>query len=82
MTEQETKDIIKDFPIGSKLEIIKTNGDIVEVTLASHETSGFEKSVQRTLEVPELPPAITVQGKRWGAFRIEISEIVKIARIS
>ncbi len=81
MTEQEAKEIIKDIPVGSKLQIIKTNGDIVEVTLASHETSGFEKSVQRTVEVPELPPAITVQGKRWGAFRIDLDEIVKMARI-
>ncbi len=82
MTEQETQDIIKDFPIGSILQIIKTNGDILEVTLASHDTAGFEKMEQRTVSVPELPPAITVQGKRWGTFRIEIEDLVKIARIA
>lgn len=81
MTEQETQDLIKDIPVGSKLQIIKTNGDIVEVTLASHETTGFDKKEQRTVEVPELPPAITVQGKRWGTFRIDLQDIVKIARI-
>ena len=83
MTQQEASDAIKDIPLGSQLELIKTNGDIIQVKLASHEVSGIEKKEYEGLTVPALPPAIVVLGgTRFGQFRIEIEEIVKIARIS
>lgn len=81
MTETEVQRIIKDFPIGAKLQLIKKNGDIIEVVLASHTTEAFEAKDYGTLKVPAMPPAITVQGKRWGVYRIEIEELVDIARV-
>ncbi len=81
MTEVDVKKVIKDFPIGAKLQLIKNNGDIIEVVLASHKTEAFEEKDYGTLKVPAMPPAITVQGKRWGVYRIEIDELVDIARV-
>lgn len=81
MSEQEVQEIIKYIPTGSKLQLLKRNGDIIDVVLASHDTSAVEKKVYDDIEVPELPPALTVQGKRWGTFRIEINDIVKIAHV-
>jgi len=81
MTEKEAQNIIKDLPIGSKLQVVKKNGDIVEVVLASHETKSLEKKSYDNLEVPELPPAIIVQGGRWGTFRMELEQISNIAQI-
>ncbi|MTI21624.1 hypothetical protein E1176_11390 [Fulvivirga sp. RKSG066] len=81
MTEKEAKEAIKDIPVGSKLQLIMKNGDIVEVVLASQDTAAVEKKDYDSVVVPALLPAIIVQGKRWGTYRIETSDIVKIARI-
>ena len=81
MTESEVKEFIDDIPVGSKLQVIKKNGDIMDVVLASHDTAPTEKKVYDGLEVPALPPAIIVQGSRWGTFRIDVDEILKIARV-
>ncbi|MEM6644188.1 MAG: hypothetical protein AAF616_14500 [Bacteroidota bacterium] len=80
MTEAEALKKIKDIPIGSKLELIKSDGQVLEVVLASHEVAGTEKKDYGTLEVPALPPALTVQGgTRFGSFRVDLNEIIKIA---
>lgn len=81
MTEEEVKNAIRDVPIGAKLQLIKTNGDIIDVVLASHETSAVEKKIYENLEVPTLPPALNVHGGRWGTYRIDTDEIVKIALV-
>ncbi|WP_420578286.1 hypothetical protein [Ekhidna sp.] len=82
MSEEEIKHAIKDIPVGAKLQLIKSNGDIIEVRLSSHDVSGTEEKDYGELVVPALPPAITVQGgSRFGSFRIEAQEIVKIAWI-
>ena len=81
MTEKEAHDIIKDLPVGAKLQLIKTNGDIVEVVLASQDISASEEKNYKDVKVPALPPAITVQGGRWGTYRIDTDDIVKIAQI-
>lgn len=82
MTEQEVKNAIKDFPLGSKLQLIKKNGGIVTVRLASHEVEGTEKKDYGEIVVPGLPPAMIVSGgSRFGKFRIDADDIVDIARI-
>ena len=82
MNIKQVKDTIKDLPIGSKLQLIKKNGDIIEVKLADHEVSGTEKKEYGELEVPALPPALIVTGgTRFGKFRIDIDELVDIARV-
>ena len=82
MTLTEVKEIIKDIPLGSSLEVIKKNGDIVQVTLQSHDVEGTEKKVYDGAEVPALPPAIIVGGgTRFGNWRIDIEELVQIARV-
>ncbi len=81
MKEEEAKKIIKDIPVGSKLQLIKSNGDIIDVVLASHETESVEEKKYDNLTVPALPPAITVQGGRWGTYRIDLDDIVKIAHV-
>ncbi len=81
MTEEEAKKAIQNIPIGGKLQLLKKNGDIVEVVLASHDTESIEKKVYNNLTVPTMPPALIVQGKRWGTFRQELEEIVTIAHI-
>ena len=83
MSETEAKEVIKNIPIGSMLQLIKKNGTIIEVRLASHEVSGTEKKDYGDLTVPALPPALIVRGgTRFGNFRIDTDEIVKIARIA
>ena len=42
MTELEAKRILKDIPVGSKLQIIMKNGDINDVVLGSHDTEAVE----------------------------------------
>ncbi len=81
MTEDEVKETIRDFPIGARLQLIKTNGDILDVILASHDTSAVEKKTYGSTEVPMLPPALNVHGGRWGTYRIDAHEIVKIALV-
>ncbi|MEQ8715945.1 MAG: hypothetical protein RIC80_23225 [Cyclobacteriaceae bacterium] len=81
MTETEAKEIIKDIPVGAKLQLIKSNGDIVDAVLASHDTEAIEKKDYGSTQVPYLPPALLVQGKRWGVFRMEIEDVVNIARV-
>lgn len=80
MTIQEAQEAIKDIPLGSTIQLVKTNGDIIEVKLMSKEINAIEAKKYGNMEVPELPPALTVVGgTRFGKFRIEIQEIVKIA---
>ncbi|NMM49927.1 hypothetical protein [Marinigracilibium pacificum] len=82
MTQEEVKKSIEKVPIGSRLQIIKKNGSVIDVWLASHEVEGTEKIEYDGLVVPALPPAITVNGSsRFGEFRIDTDEIVKIAWI-
>lgn len=81
MTEIEAKERIKDIPVGAKLQLIKSNGDIIDAVLASHDTEAIEKKDYGNTQVPYLPPALLVQGKRWGVFRIEIEEVINIARV-
>lgn len=80
MTEAEVKKAIKDIPLGSKVQLIKRNGDIVEVRLMSHDITSAEKKSYDGIEVPEMPAALTVRGgTRFGHFRVEIEDIVNIA---
>lgn len=80
MTEKEAREAIKEIPIGSRVQLLKTNGDIIEVRLASHEVGGTERKDYGEIVVPALPPAITVLGSlRWGQYRIDTEDLVKIA---
>lgn len=82
MTTEEAIDAIKDIPVGSTIQLIKRNGDIVEVLLASHQVKGTDHKDYGTIEVPALPPALIVQGgSRFGNYRLEIDDIVRIAWI-
>ncbi|QCK15188.1 hypothetical protein [Mangrovivirga cuniculi] len=82
MTKQEVEDAIKDIPLGSKIQLIKKNGEIVEVRLASHVITSSDKKDYGEVVVPELPPAILVRGgTRFGNFRMETDDLVKIAWI-
>jgi len=82
MTQKEAVQSIKDIPIGGRIQLIKKNGTITEARLASHEVEGtIEKNYGRIV-VPALPPALIVQGgTRFGNFRIEVEDIIKIAWI-
>ncbi|GAA5031717.1 hypothetical protein GCM10011506_20170 [Marivirga lumbricoides] len=80
MTEEEAKSVIQRIPIGAKLQLIKKNGSIADVSLASHDISSIPKKEYGHITVPELPPALIVfGGTRFGKFRIEIREISNIA---
>ena len=82
MTQKEALESIKGIPLGSKIQLIKRDGVITEVVLASHE---IEETVEKNygrIVVPALPPALIVRGgTRFGNFRIEIDDIIKIAWI-
>jgi hypothetical protein len=80
MTQKETIEAIKDIPLGAQVQIIKKSGTILDARLASHEVNGIEKKDYGNLVVPELPPAIIVQARvRFGNFRVDIDDILKIA---
>ena len=82
MKVEEVKDIIKEIPLGSTLEVIKKNGDIIEVTLQSYEVEGTEKKAYDGIEVPALPTALIVGGgTRFGNWRLDIEDLVQIARV-
>ncbi len=81
MTELEIQAVIKDIEVGSKLQVIKTNGDILDVILASHDTAAVEEKQYEKLVVPAMPPALIVHGGRWGSYRINAEDIVKIAKV-
>ena len=75
MNKDEVVKIIEDMPLGATLEVIKKNGDIVQVSLQSHEVCGTEKKSYEGVEVPALPEAIIVGGgTRFGNYRIDIFE--------
>ena len=80
MTVDEVKEVIKDVPLGSSLQIIKRNGSILEALLMSYEVTGTEAKDYGDLVVPALPPALIVRGgPRFGNFRVDVEEIIKIA---
>lgn len=82
MTQEEAKEAIKDIPVGGKIQILKKNGDIIEVALASHNVEAVPEKNYEVVDVPELPPALTVTSRiRFGKFRMEIEDIVNIAWI-
>ena len=82
MKLEEVIELIKEIPLGSTLEVIKKNGDIIQVSLQSHEVEGTEKKVYNGIEVPALPPALIVGGgTRFGNWRLDIEDLVQIARV-
>lgn len=82
MTTEEVKEAIKEIPVGSKIQLIKKNGDIVEVQLAHDAVEGTERKDYGNIVVPALPPALIVRNtSRMGQFRIDIEDLVKIAWI-
>lgn len=82
MTIIEAQEQIEKIPIGSKVQIVKTNGDIVELRLASHTVEEIAAQKYGEIEVPAQPAAIVVVGStRFGQFRLEIEDLVKIAWI-
>jgi hypothetical protein len=82
MTQEEAKMAIQDIPVGSRIQLIKKNGDIIEVVLASHSVEGVAERNYDVVDVPELPPALTVTSRiRFGKFRIDIDELINVAWI-
>ena len=80
MTVDEVKEAITDVPLGSRLQIIKRNGSILEAVLMSYEVTGTKAKDYGELVVPALPPALIVRGgPRFGNFRVDVEEIIKIA---
>ena len=62
MTKEEAKKAIKNIPIGAKIQVIQKSGNIMDVRLSSHEVGETSKKEYGTLTVPELPPALLVNG--------------------
>ena len=82
MTLVETQSAIKDVPVGSVLQIIKKNGAIMEAILMSKVIEGTERKDYGNLVVPALPPALILRGgMRFGNFRLDLDDIVNIARV-
>ena len=82
MTLVETQSAIKDVPVGSVLQIIKKNGAIMEAILMSKTIEGTERKEYGNLVVPALPPALILRGgMRFGNFRLDLNDIVNIARV-
>ncbi|WKK84291.1 hypothetical protein QYS48_19185 [Marivirga arenosa] len=80
MTKEEVIEAIKDIPIDSKIQVILKSGAIHEARLSSHKVDKIPEKKYETLTVPELPPALLVNGHiRQGNYRIEVEDIVKIA---
>lgn len=80
MTQDEVKSVIAAIPIGAKLQLIKKNGIIADVFLASHDIGWTEQKNYGTIIVPALPPALIVHGgARFGIFRIDTDDLVHIA---
>ena len=83
MTPEEARETIVQIPLGSKLQLIKTDGTIMDATLKSHIVEGTEGKNYGSLQVPALPPAIIVHaGMRFGNFRVEVEDLVKISHVS
>lgn len=83
MTADEARLSIKNMPIGATIQLIKKTGAIVEVQLASLEVSGTAFKDYGSLQIPALPPALIVRGgTRFGNFRMDVEDIIHIARIA
>jgi len=83
MTQEEAFESIKHIPIGSKIQLIKRNGQITEVILASHEVEETVEKNYGRIVVPALPPALIVKGgSRFGNFRVEVDDVIKIAWVA
>ena len=82
MNLSEAIKAIEKIPIGSKVQIVKKNGDIIELRLASHLVEEIPSQSFGEIFVPKQPAAITVVGStRFGQFRLEIEDLLKIAWI-
>ncbi len=80
MTKEDAIVVIKKIPIGAKIQVIQKSGNILDVRLSSHEVNKTEEKRYETITVPELPPALLVNGHiRQGNYRVELEDIVNIA---
>lgn len=80
MSLEEAKEQIKGIPIGSDLQLIRKSGVISDVKLASDEIEAVKAKDYGHLQIPCLPPALLVTGNaRFGKYRVEIGDIVRIA---
>lgn len=80
MTIQEAQEQIKSIPLDSKLQLIRKNGLISDVKLASNEIESIDAKDYGDIQIPALPPALLVTGNsRFGKYRVEIDDLVKIA---
>lgn len=80
MTIEEAKEAIKDIPIGSRIQLLKRDGSVIDVNLSSYDISSIPEKKHRTVTVPEMPAALIVNGRmRFGNYRVEIEDILNIA---
>ncbi|WKV11389.1 hypothetical protein [Marivirga harenae] len=80
MKLEEVEDIIKNIPIGAKIQIIQKSGTIMDVRLSSNKVNETSEKHYENITVPKLPPALLVNGHiRQGNYRVDIEDIVKIA---
>lgn len=82
MTQEEARATVEKIPLGSKIQLLKTDGSIMDAVLKSHLVEPTEGKDYGSLQVPGLPPAIIVHaGMRFGNFRVEVEDLVKISHV-
>ncbi len=82
MTLQEAKRIIQNVPLGSKIEVVKKNGNAIQVALQSYDITGSEQKVMNGITIPQVPAALLVAGPIFGDWRLEIADLARIATVS
>lgn len=82
MKPEEVKKVIQSVPLGSKIEVVKKNGNAIQVALQSYEIAGSEPKDFNGITIPEVPAALLVAGPIFGDLRLEIADLARIATVA
>ena len=82
MKPEEVKKVIQSVPLGSKIEVVKKNGNAIQVALKSYEIAGSEPKDFNGITIPEVPAALLVAGPIFGDLRLEIADLARIATVA
>ena len=82
MTPEEARNEVVKIPLGARIQLVKKDGSIMDAVLKSHIVESIEEKNYDSLKVPALPPAVIVHaGMRFGNFRVEVEDLVKISHV-
>ena len=80
MKSEEVRRLIKNIPLGSRIEIVTKAGSIFQVGLKRFDL-GRHRNELNGISVPAVPEALILAGPTFGDWRLEIDSLAAISRV-